>query len=158
MVTHTGDREFGVVSGRLPNNLGELACMHICSIQYLSFFVHKFPEIMFWPFTDACKYQTIWDQSIFQSIQGTLNSWKGTGLTLIGKIQTVKSFIIPKLLSKAALISVPEDHVKEINNLIYHIIWKGNDKIKWSALINDINAGGLKMLDIHSMICFTLAK
>ena len=51
------------------------------------------------------------------------------------------------------MISVPEDQVKEINKLIYHFIWKGNDKIKQSALINGINDGGLKMLDIHSMIC-----
>ncbi|CAH3024508.1 unnamed protein product, partial [Porites evermanni] len=56
-------------------------------------------------------------------------------------------------LNKAALISVPEDQVKEISKLIYHFIWKGNDKIKRSALINDINDGGLKMLDIHSIIC-----
>ena len=27
MVTRTGDREIGVVSGRLPDNTGELACM-----------------------------------------------------------------------------------------------------------------------------------
>ena len=59
------------------------------------------------------------------------------GLTLI---QTAKSFIIPKFLSKAALISesVPDHQVKEINKLIYHFIWKGNDKIERSALINDI--------------------
>ena len=50
------------------------------------------------------------------------------------------------------MISVPEDHVKEINKLIYHFIWKGKDKIKRSALINDINDGGLKMLHINSMI------
>ena len=49
--------------------------------------------------------------------------------------------------------SVPEDHVKEINKLIYLLIWKGNDKIKQSVLINDINDGGYKMLDFHSMIC-----
>ena len=36
--------------------------------------------------------------SIFKSIQGTLNSWNCRGLTLIGKTQIVKSFIIPKLL------------------------------------------------------------
>ena len=69
-------------------------------------------------------------ESIFKSIQGTLNSWKGRGLTLIGKIQIAKCFlcfIVPKFLSKATLISVPEDQVKEINKLIYHFIWKGND-------------------------------
>ena len=35
---------------------------------------------------------------IFKSIQGTLNSWKGRCLTLIGKTQIVNSFIIPKFL------------------------------------------------------------
>ena len=69
--------------------------------------------------------------SIFKSIRGTLNSWKGSwGLTQIGKIQIANSLIIPTFLSKAALISVAEDQIKEINKLIYYFIWKGNDKIK----------------------------
>ena len=34
-------------------------------IQYLSFFSTSFPEIMFWPFTDVCKFQMIWDQKIW---------------------------------------------------------------------------------------------
>ena len=66
--------------------------------------------------------------SIFKSIQGTLNSWKGRGLTLIGKIQILKSFIIPQFLSKATLISEPEDHVKEINKLIYHEIKRSRNQ------------------------------
>ena len=44
------------------------------------------------------------------------------------------------------------DFIKEINSLIYGFIWKGNDKIKRAALINDIENGGLRMLDIQSMI------
>ena len=78
--------------------------------------------------------------------------WKWRGLTLLGKIQIVKSFIIPKVLSKAALITVTGDLIKEINSLIYRFIWKGNDKIKRAAPINDIEDGGFKMLDIQSMI------
>ena len=78
--------------------------------------------------------------------------WKWRGLTLLGRIQIVKSFIIPKVLSKAALTSVTEDLIKEINSLIYRFICKGNDKIKRAALINDIEDGGLKMLDIQLMI------
>ena len=35
--------------------------------------------------------------------------WKWRGLTLLGKIQIVKTLIIPTLLSKAALISVSND-------------------------------------------------
>ena len=56
--------------------------------------------------------------------------WKWRGLTL------------PKFLSKAALISVSNDLIKQINKLIYGFIWKGNDKIKRTALINDIEKWG----------------
>ena len=66
----------------------------------------------------------------------------------MGRIQLVKSFIIPKVLSKASLITVTDDLIKEVNSLMYRFIWKGNDKIKRTTLINDIEDGGLKMLDI----------
>jgi len=39
-----------------------------------------------------------------------------------------------------------------VNKLLYSFTWKGNDKIKRTALINDIENGGLKMLDFQSMI------
>ena len=45
--------------------------------------------------------------------------WKWRGLTLLGRIQIVKSFIILKVLSKAALTAVTEHLIKEINSLMY---------------------------------------
>ena len=65
----------------------------------------------------------------------------------------VKSFAIPKIMSKAALISVPGELIKEVNKeLYYSFIWKGKDKIKRSALINDIGDGCLKMLGLEATI------
>ena len=55
-------------------------------------------------------------------------------------------------MSKAALISVPGELIKDVNKELYSFIWKGKDKIKRSALINDIGDGGLKMLDLEAMI------
>ena len=55
-------------------------------------------------------------------------------------------------MSKAAVIAVTDDFIKAINSLIYSFIWKGNDRIKRATLINDIENGGLRMLDIQSMI------
>ena len=92
------------------------------------------------------------DSVLKSIIKDTLNMWEWRGLTLLGRIQIVKSFIIPNILSKAALIAVTDHLIKEINRLIYCFIWKGNDKVKRSALINDIEEGGLRMLDIQSMI------
>ena len=73
-------------------------------------------------------------------------------LTITGKIQIVQFFAIPKFMSKAAVIFVSNDLVKEVNKELYHFIWNGKDKIKQVALINDIEDGGLKMLDIECMI------
>ena len=64
--------------------------------------------------------------------------WKWRGLTLLRRIQPVTSFIIPKVLGKTSLITVTDDLIKEINSVMYRFIWKGNDKIKRAALINDI--------------------
>ena len=48
-----------------------------------------------------------------------LNMWKWRGLTLIGKIEIVKSLIIPKILSKVAVNSVTDDLIQEIKKKTY---------------------------------------
>ena len=63
---------------------------------------------------------------------------------LTGKIQIVKIFVVPKFMSKASLIPISDDLIKEINKLIYNFIWQGNDKIKRTALTNDIEDGRTK--------------
>ena len=78
--------------------------------------------------------------------------WKWRGLTFIGRIQIVKSFAITKFMSKASLIHVSNDLIQAANKEFFNFIWKGKDKIKRLALINDIEYGGLKMTDLESMI------
>ena len=72
--------------------------------------------------------------SILKSIKKTLNMWRWRGLTLLGRIQIVKTSAIPKFMYKASLISV-SDLIKDVNKLLYGFIWKGNDKIKRTALM-----------------------
>ena len=92
-------------------------------------------------------------ESIEKSLKELLQSWSWRGLTLIGRIQVIKSFAIPKILYRVALISCKKsDFVKKINELLYSFIWKGKDKVKRAALINSIEEGGLTMPDIASMI------
>ena len=91
-------------------------------------------------------------ESIEKSLKGLLNCWDWRGLTLLGKIQVIKSFAIPKILYKVTLISRNKEFIKKINTLLYSFVWKGKDKIKRTALINSIDKGGLKMPDIESMI------
>jgi len=87
-----------------------------------------------------------------KSIKKSINMWKWRNLSLLGKIQIIKTFAIPKLMFRASVIPISNDLVKETNSIFYNFIWNGKDKVKRCALISDIDKGGLKMLDIESMV------
>ena len=87
-----------------------------------------------------------------ESIKKTINLWKWRGLSLIGRIQIVKTFAIPKLMFRASAISISKYLVKEAESIFYHFIWKGKDKVKRNAVISEVENGGLNMLDTESMI------
>ena len=73
-------------------------------------------------------------------------------MTIIGRIQIVKTFIIPIFLYRTSLISLDKEFVKEANKLTFNFIWKGKDKVKRSTLISDIEDGGLKAPHLNSII------
>ena len=54
--------------------------------------------------------------SVLKSIKMVLNMWKWRGLTLIGRIQIVKSFATPKIMS---LIPVSSGLIKEVNKELF---------------------------------------
>ena len=64
--------------------------------------------------------------------------WTWRGLTLTGRIQVIKSFTIPKVMSKASLSHISNDLIQVANKEFLNFIWKGKDKIKWLALIDDV--------------------
>jgi len=53
---------------------------------------------------------------------------------------------------RTSVIPIFHDLVKEVNSIFYNFIWNGKGKVKRCVLISDIDKGGLKMLDIESMI------
>ena len=61
---------------------------------------------------------------------------------LLGKIQIIKTFAIPKLMFRASVIPISNDLVKEANLIFYNFIWNGKDKVKRCALISDIDKAG----------------
>ena len=87
-----------------------------------------------------------------ESVKKLLAQWRRRGLTLIGKIQVLKSLIIPKFLYRLTNISCEDEIIKEINKVMYSYIWNGKDKIKRLAIINDIENGGLRMTHLESAI------
>ena len=84
-------------------------------------------------------------------VKKLLDSWSWRLLSIIGKIQVIKSLAVSKLVHLLTTLPPPEDtFVKELETL-FSFIWGGKgDKIARKTIINDIEDGGLKMTDIRS--------
>ena len=65
--------------------------------------------------------------AVVKSIKKTFNTWKWRNLTLLGKFQIIKSFAIPKILYRAAVLPCEKDFVKELNQLLFEFSWGGKE-------------------------------
>ena len=64
---------------------------------------------------------------LITSIKDQLRIWRWRDLTIIGRIQIVKTFIIQIFLYRASMICLDKEFVKEANKIIFNFIWKGKD-------------------------------
>ena len=93
-----------------------------------------------------------WDNKI-EKIEKLIKSWKPRKLTMIGRIQIVKSLLIPQLIYNISVLSMPKDVIKKIESALFRYIWDGkSEKVKRKTLIRHYHNGGLKMIDICSLI------
>ena len=86
------------------------------------------------------------------SIKKLINIWSSRGLSLYGKVTVIKSLLIPKFVYVLSLLPTPKELVKELNRLLFQFLWKGRDKVTRVWAINDFEHGGLRMIDMDSMI------
>ena len=56
------------------------------------------------------------------SLQQKLRTWRWRDLTIIRRIQIVKTFIVPIFQYRASLISVNKEFVKDVNKIIFDFI------------------------------------
>ena len=91
-------------------------------------------------------------ESILKSLKKKLNLWKWRNLTVLGRVQIVKTFAISKFLYRASQLPLSSEIIKSANKIIYDFIWKGKDKVKRRALVNNIENGTLKMIHLESLI------
>ena len=95
-----------------------------------------------------------WKQNIeetIDSIKTKLRLWKWRNLTIIGRIQIVKAFIIPMIMYRAGSICIDKE-VTLVSRIIFDFIWKGKDKVKRLSLISNIEDGRLRALHLESII------
>ena len=102
----------------------------------------------------TCGINSVIDQnfsSINDKIKTELNIRSSRGLTLLGKISVLKSLIVPKIMFKAANLSVifPDSYFKKINKVLFKFIWGSKwEKIGRSQLCCDTVNGEAKIIHI----------
>ena len=91
-------------------------------------------------------------KEIIDAFKTRLQLWKWRNLTIIERIQVVKTFVIPLIMYRAGSICIDKDVVTEANRIIFDFIWKGKDKVKRVSLVGDIKDVGLKAPHLESII------
>ena len=88
-----------------------------------------------------------------EKISKILSCWQLRRLTLLGKVTVIKSLAASQLVYIMSSLPSSQSFLKEIHKLLYNFLWDGRgDKIKRSVMLNEYKDGGLKMLDIRSLI------
>ena len=86
------------------------------------------------------------------NLEKTLNGWKQRKLTLLGRMNIVKTVGLSKLTYSASVLSIPKHLVKEINRIAYNFIWDGKPaKVKRSTIVREKKRGGLEIVDFKIM-------
>ena len=86
------------------------------------------------------------------SVKKLINVWSSRGLSVYGKVTIIKSLIIPKSVYILSLLPAPKEIVQELNRILFKFLWKGTDKVTRLSTINEYENGGLKMIDLESMV------
>ena len=64
----------------------------------------------------------------------------------------IESLLIPILVYTSSLLPTPANIIKQVEHIIYTFLWKGKDKMTRLSAVNKFEGGGIKMIDIDSMV------
>ena len=86
---------------------------------------------------------------VTEKLISKLNMWNMRDLSLIGKIQVLKTFDISQIQDVMNVIEPSNEILNRLNTIIFNFLWGGKpDKVKRKAIISDYDQGGLKAPDI----------
>ena len=83
-------------------------------------------------------------------IEHILSLWTLRKLTLLGKVQVINTLIVPQLLYLCSVLHMPKQYIEQYQKIVTKFIWNNKPpKVKYKAMINSSENGGLKLQDIN---------
>ena len=65
------------------------------------------------------------------------------GLSIYGKVNIIKTLLLPKMIYASLVICTPSDVIKEFNNLVFIFLWNEKDKVIRYSTYASYDQGGL---------------
>jgi hypothetical protein len=93
-------------------------------------------------------YKMNWEKKL-DKIEVLLHKWSKRDLSLIGKVQILKSVAMPQITLAATVLNIPDNFIISLNKILYRFLWKSADKIKRTNVIKKHEHGGLNMIDVE---------
>ena len=88
-----------------------------------------------------------------RKMQTNLDIWRARNLTLFGKVMIIKSLGLSQLVYSASTLNVPEEIKSVLKAKLFSYLWNNKkDKIKREGLYQDINKGGLHMVNTENNV------
>ena len=82
-------------------------------------------------------------------MKNLLNMWRQRSLTLYGKILIIKTFALSQILYAMSVLNIPDNYMKEIDEIIYEFLWSCKQhKVKKRVIIQSLENGGCGMIDL----------
>ena len=89
-------------------------------------------------------------------MEDILSNWDNRDLSLFGRIQIIKTFAVSKIVLSASTQCIPDYIVKHIEGIFFKFLWQSKDKVKCVRMIQNLESGGLNMIDIKAF-CSSLS-
>ena len=85
-----------------------------------------------------------------RKLQTTLDMWSARDLSLFGRVMILKS--LGQLIYSSSILNIPEGFAHLVKTKLCKFLWKNKrDKINRSGLYQDLDKGGLRLIDIEIM-------
>ena len=87
-----------------------------------------------------------------KKIKMLTNLLKSRGLSIYGKVNIIKEILHPKMIYPSSVLCTLPTVIKEFNNIVFHFLWNGKDKITRRSTYAPYESGGLKMISYEEMV------
>ena len=107
--------------------------------------------ILFSKNTEQCRDKIF--SKCLKNLETQLNMWKQRDLSLIGKVQIIKTFGVSQLQYIMNMVTPTPEMIKKATNVLNCFLWGSNvNKVKHTSCIAPYNEGGLRMPDVQTII------